>query len=101
LQTVNAINCLEKKGQPNEELENKLKALSLKLEIEEPDIDCDVEFAYCVKELRSLAIKQKLNNICREIKIAEQEKDEQKIKELVDQFCYYSKSRNNLESQTS
>ncbi len=101
LETVSVINYLEKKDQSNEKLEERVKSLALKLEVEDPELDCKAEFACCFKELKSLIVKEKLTNICRDIRIAEQGKDDEKVKELVEQFCYYSKSRNKLEAQTS
>jgi len=101
LNTVGVINYLENKDQSDEKLEERVKSLALRLEVEDPELDYRAEFACCFKELRSLIVKEKLTNICRDIRVAEQEKDDEKVKELVEQFCYYSKSRNKLETQTS
>lgn len=101
LETVGVINYLEKKDVANDKLEERIKSLGLQLEIEDPELDYEAEFAYCFKELKSLTIKEKLADICKNIRIAEQEKNDEKVKELVEQFCYYSKSRNKLETQTS
>ena len=69
--------------------------------MEEDEADLKKEFNCCFKEIKSLAIKDKLAEICKDIKVAEQEKDSQKVQELVEKFCYYSKSKNDLETQAS
>ena len=70
------------------------------LETEE-DIDAEEEITCCFKELKSLKIKEKLSDICVNIKKAEKEKNDEKVQELIQQFCRYSKLRNNLERQIS
>ncbi len=75
--------------------------LSLKAEVEEDGADLQKELECCFKEIKTLAIKDKLAEICKDIRIAEQAKDSQKVQELVEKFCYYSKSKNDLETQTS
>jgi len=100
-QTISIIDYLKNKTKLSKELENKVNYLSLKAEIEEEEADLQKEFNCCFKEIRSLALKDKLAQICKDIRIAEQAKDSQKVQELVEKFCYYSKSKNDLETQTS
>jgi uncharacterized protein YqgV (UPF0045/DUF77 family) len=73
----------------------------LKADMEEMETDFGKEFKSCFREIKSLTIKDKLAEICQDIRIAEQAKDSEKVQELVEKFCQYSKSRNELESQTS
>jgi len=61
--------------------------LSLKVEIEEmeeKEILPDTNF--CIKEINSMEIKNKLDRISQEIKKAEIEKDSKKIEELIQEF---------------
>lgn len=102
LDAVKILDYFKNKDQIiNSDLSSKIDYLSFKAELEEYGDDPKVEFASCFKELKFLAVKNKLSEICRDIKIAEQEKNSEKVQELVKEFCFYSKSRNDLESQTS
>ena len=56
-----------------------------------------MEFQDCFKKLKTLVIKDKLDKISQEIKKAEQNKNIDKVQELVQQFNQYSKSWNDLE----
>jgi len=58
-------------------------------EIEKKDIIPETKF--CLKEIQSLEIKTKLNEISKEIKKAEDEKDSEKIKKLTQEFNQYAK----------
>jgi DNA primase len=61
--------------------------LALKAEIEEfEEKDIEPEIQYCLKELSSLEIKNKLDQISLEIKKAESEKDFKKTEELTQKF---------------
>jgi len=95
-QTKEILNCL-KENKQNEQIDY----LSLKAEVEPafaPDgAFVGKEFEDCFKELKTLVIKDKLNKISQEIKKAEQNKNIDKVRELVQQFNQYSKSRNDLE----
>ena len=65
----------------------------LKAEIEKIEAkDIEPEIKYCLKEIRSLEIKNKLDQISKEIKKAEEEKDTSKIQRLIKEFNFYSKS---------
>jgi len=101
LDTIKIINYLQKGGQEeNKDLKNKIDYLCLKSEIE-GNVDPKKEITCCFGELKSLEIKKKLSEICKDIKKAEKEKDSNKVQELIQQFCQYSKLRNNLENQTA
>jgi len=91
-QTVKIINCLRENKQ-NEQIDY----LSLKTEVEQADVDPEEEFKDCFKELKTLVIRDRLDNISKEIKKAEQEKNSEKVQELIQQFNQCSKSRSDLE----
>lgn len=103
LETVKMIDHLQNKQTIDSVLTDKINCLSLELEARGLDIGLDLkeEFNCCFKELKSLTVKDKLSQICKEIRIAEQEKNFGKVQELVEQFCLCSKSRNDLEIQGS
>jgi DNA primase len=66
--------------------------LALKSDIEEIDEkEISREIQFCLKEIRSLGIKTKLNEISKEIKKAEEEKNFGKIKKLVQEFNQLTK----------
>ena len=79
------------------ELGDLLNYLSLKTEIETIEVDFKEEFKDCLREIKSLEIKNKLAQISREIKAAEEEKDSKKIEKLIQEFNRYSKSLCDLE----
>jgi len=58
-------------------------------EIEEKDILPEIQF--CLKEIQSLEIKNKLNQVSKEIKKAEEEKDSKKIEKLTREFNQLAK----------
>lgn len=70
-----------------------------KTEKEIKDIICS-EFVCCLKSIKMLVVKEKLDSICGEIKKAEKENDAIKIKQLVEEFNNCSKLRCDLESST-
>jgi DNA primase len=73
-----------------------LDVLALMSEIEE-DLDPEQEFQLCLKELETLVIKDKLQGISKEIREAEESKDEKRIKELMKEFNESAKKLNNLQ----
>ncbi len=93
------------------ELNDLVNLLSLRAEIEpsfvpltggtsegkEIDVETEKEFRSCLKEIRTLIIKNKLDGISKEIKKAEEEKDFEKVQQLVQKFNHHSKSWNDLE----
>jgi len=91
-ETKGILNSL-KENEQNEQIDH----LSLKAEVELVDINSENEFEDCFKQLKTLVIKDKLDKISQEIKKAEQNKNIDKVQELVQQFNQYSKSRNDLE----
>ncbi len=101
LETVSIIDYLKNKTKLNSDLENKVNYLSLIAETEEEETDPQEELNCCFKEIKSLVLKSKLTEICRDLRVAEQVKDSEKVQELVEKFCHYSKSKNDLETQTS
>jgi len=101
LPAVNIIDYLKNKNVPDKDMEDKIKTLSFKTEIEEAGIDFRAELGCCFKELKSLFLRDKLTDICQKIRTAEEQKDSNQVQDLVQQFCHYSKSRNDLEKQTS
>ena len=69
------------------ELSSLFNYLSLKSEIEEiEEKDILPEIQYCLKEICSIGIKKKLDQISQDIKKAEEEKDSKKISDLTQQF---------------
>jgi DNA primase len=71
--------------------------LLLKSEVEEfEEEDKEVEFQACLKEFRILGIKNKLDSIAKEIKKAEEEKDSQKINQMIEAFNQLSRELNRI-----
>jgi DNA primase len=69
-----------------------LNYLTLKAEVDdfqEKDVLAEVQF--CLKEIHSLEIKNKLEQIAKDIKKAEQERDFQKVEELTKNFYQLTK----------
>ncbi|MCD6402559.1 hypothetical protein J7L36_01775, partial [bacterium] len=81
-----------KKGIP-ENLSEFFNYLALKSEIEpaEAKDEAEKDFKDCLNEIRKLGIKEKLNEISQEIKKAEEEKNQQKIRDLIEKFNYWTK----------
>lgn len=76
----------------NPELANLFNYLALKSEIEEmEEKEIEPEIQYCLKELSSLEIKNKLDQISKGIKKAEEEKDLKKIEKLTQEFNQLAK----------
>ena len=66
--------------------------LALKAEVEEiEEKDIIPEIQFCLKEIQSLEIKNKLNLLIKEIKKAEEEKDLKKIEQLTKEFSQLTK----------
>ena len=73
--------------------------LSLKAENEEEaESDYGEEFCSCIKEMKTLAMKDKLDSIAKAIKKSEEEKDAQKTQELMQEFNKHSKTFSDLET---
>jgi len=74
------------------EANNFLAYLSLKADIEEIEQEDIVsEIKFCLKEIKSLRVKDKLEEISLELKRAEEEKDSEKIGKLINKFNQWSK----------
>jgi len=80
-QTKEILNCLKENKQTDQ-----INYLSLKAEVELVDINPENEFKECFQELKALVVRDRLNGISKEIKKAEQEKNFEKVQELVQQF---------------
>lgn len=99
------INYIKEKGvSPSENiplsagLNDSLNYFSLKADIEEIENNkIGEEFNNCLAEIRKLAIKGELDKISQEIKKAEQEKNFERVNELVQRFNQRSKSRSEME----
>lgn len=90
------INHLDK-IKPPEELADFINYSFLKSEVEEIEAsDLEKELKTCLREIKILEIKNKLNKISQEIKQAEGEKDSSKVQKLSQEFDFYSKSLSNL-----
>ncbi len=89
-QAISKINKL------NPQVGNLINHLLLKSEIEDEEEDTKGEFQNCLKEIRHLEIKDKLDKISKEIKKAEEEKNSKELQKLIEQFNQYSKSLNNF-----
>jgi len=73
--------------------------ISLKSEIEEIDEkELIKEVNLCVKEIKSMEIKNKLSQISKEMKKAEEEKKSPETQKLLEEFNSYSKNLRDLES---
>ncbi len=87
-QTIEIINFLKNNNIDNvpDKLTDRINYLSLKAEVEDGDIDAEEEFESCLREIKTLMIKNKLNEISQEIKKAEEEKNFEKVQELMQEF---------------
>jgi len=65
--------------------------LSLKAEVETEEGNIEEEFKNCLKEIKFLGIKNKLDKISQELKKAEEEKDTKKIEKLTQEFNHWAK----------
>jgi len=97
---------LEKKENPNSEFFSYPSAakgeeethlfdyLSLKAEVEEiEEKDIGPEIKICLKEIQSLEIKNKLDELSKKIKKAEEEKNSKKIEKLIQEFNEFAKEK--------
>jgi len=76
---------------------NFINPLILKAEIDEEcsEIDPIKEARFCLKEIRNHGIKNKLEDISYQIRMAEKDKDSNKVSKLVEEFADLSKKINN------
>ena len=74
-----------KTAESDQDFRNFLAALSLRAEVEY-DEDAEEEIQLCLTELKSIELKDKLKEISEELKKAENEKDSEKINNLIAEF---------------
>ncbi|MDO8601112.1 MAG: DNA primase [bacterium] len=76
---------------------NYFNELALKAEVEEiEEKDIGPEIKFCLKAMGTSGVKKELDDITKEIKTAEREKDQKKIEELSVKFNKVSKNLNNF-----
>jgi DNA primase len=82
-QTKEVINYLKENKKSD-----KINYLALRAEVEPVlvEVSPSQEFMDCFKQLKTLVLKDRLDNISKEIKKAEQEKDSKKVHDLMQQF---------------
>lgn len=87
-QSFQIMSCLKDNKEVPEELSEAFNYLGLKADIEEgfDEQETQEEVIDCVNEIKILAMKEKLDEISQEIKKAELEKNQPKIKELTEEF---------------
>jgi hypothetical protein len=80
-----------------------MNCLCLRADIEDfgGEKEVEKEFKNCLKEIRALAFRGKLDGISQKIKEAENNKDLEKVQGLVSQFNIFSKSLRELEEPFS
>jgi len=73
--------------------------LALKAEVEEiAEKDLELEVKLCLKEIKSLDLKKKLDEISQSLKEAEEKADRERIETLKQEFSNCSKLLYDLES---
>ena len=93
-QALQIISCLKEGKEIPSELSESFNYLGLKADIEEGlDIEegseeeqIKEEISDCLNEIRTMAIKDRLDSISQEIKKAEAEKDKEKLQKLTEEF---------------
>lgn len=82
---------------PPSELADLINYLLLKSEVEEiPEQNLEKELKTCLKEIKTLEIRNRLNLLSQEIRKAEDEKKLSKVQELIKRFDFYSKLLSDL-----
>lgn len=91
-QVSSTISCLKNQEKVPTELSDFFNYLALKSEVEgeEEQEGLEEEFENCLKEIKFLAIKEKLDKISKAIKKAEEDKDSQKGTRLIEEFNYWA-----------
>jgi len=90
--TQEILNNFQNQKNLSQENSDSLNYLYLKSEVEEiEEKEIVPEIQFCLKEVQSLEIKSKLNEISREIKKAEEDKNPEKVKKLTQEFFQLSK----------
>lgn len=82
------------------ELNSLVDLVSLRAEVEDfgGEKEIEKEFKHCLKEIKTLVIKAKLDKIAKEIKKTEGEKNLEKVQELIKEFNLCSKELGNSEA---
>ena len=88
-QNKNFIESL-KNGAPPEEYKDFINTLSLRAEVEYEEDGCQ-EIQLCLAQLKDIDTREKRIKISKEIKLAEQEGDTQKVNELIKEFNLLNK----------
>ena len=83
-----------KEGRPSDFL----NYLAFRAEIDEEDIDRETEIKTCLRELKCLEVKNKMDGISQELKKAEEEKKADKINDLIKKFKDTANELTNLMS---
>jgi len=85
---------------PPEALKEKINYISLRADLikEELGLETDKELKCCLKEIKKLGIKDKMEEINRQMKQAEDQNDSEKTRKLKEEFDLCSKSRQELEA---
>ncbi|MCJ7829517.1 DNA primase [Patescibacteria group bacterium] len=101
-QTVKVINYFKENKPPfiknlPDELAAQINCFLFKAEIEEVDVETGKEFESCLMGIKNLVVRNKLDEISKEIKKAEEEKDSGRVQKLLQEFNEHSKSRSDLE----
>ena len=87
LRKIPSLELDELKEVVSAEVFEQLKLFSLRAEVEERgDEEEDKEFASCLRELKFLHMKAKLDNLAKEIKKAEEAKDTSRLNTLMQEF---------------
>ena len=87
LRKIPSLELDELKEVVSAEVFEQLKLFSLRAEVEERgDEEEDKEFASCLRELKFLHMKAKLDNLAKEIKKAEETKDTSRLNTLMQEF---------------
>lgn len=85
---------LPKMGEKFPQLAEELNHLCFRAEIEEHDIEPEKEIEICLRELKKLGIKDKLDKISLDLKKAETEEDNDEVKDLIQSFNKLTKELN-------
>jgi len=101
-QTIKVINYFKENKPPftgnlPEGLADQINCLLFKAEIEEVDAETEKEFESCLRGIKNLVVRNKLDEISKEIKKAEEERDFERVQKLLQEFSNCSKSRSDSE----
>ena len=91
-QVSQILECLKNKKEVSSELSDFFNYLTLKAEVEteEEEDDVEEEFKNCLREIKSLEVKNKLDNISKAIRKAEEEKNLELSSKLIQEFNHWT-----------